>query len=110
VLGWIHAQFGIAELERERGVEARAIAARIDDVRGRLLLAEHPWLRVRAFVLGALSADGARAELLLDRAEEELPRFHRRSCDLELERELVERCRLAVAGGEPMGPIELDFL
>jgi tetratricopeptide (TPR) repeat protein len=110
VLGWIHAQLGIAELERARGVEARAIAERIEDVRGRLLLVEHPWLRVRAFVLGALSAEGARAERLLDRAEEELPRFHRRSCDLELELELVERCRLAICGGEPMGPIALDFL
>lgn len=110
VVGWIHAQLGIAELERARGTDARAISARIDDVRGRLLLGEHPWLRVRTFVLGALSAGGARADLLLDRAEEELPRFHRRSCDLELEQELVERCRIAVSGGEPMGPIELDFL
>lgn len=110
VVAWIHAQLGLAELERARGVEAAAIAARIDDVRARLLLGEHPWLRVRTFLLGALSAGPARAEQLLDRAEEELPRFHRRSCDLELERELVERCRLALSAGETVAPIELDFL
>lgn len=110
VVAWVHAQFGLAELERERGDDAREISARIDDVRRRLLLAEHPWLRLRAFVLAALSSEGARAEQLIDRAEEELPRFHRRSCDLELERELVETCRVAVAGGDAMGPIALDFL
>lgn len=110
VVGWIHAQLCLAELARERGDAALEIAARIDDVRRRLALAEHPWLRLRAFLLGALSADRPRAEQLLDRAEEELPRFHRRSCDLELERDLVEHCRAAVEAGEPMAPIALDFL
>lgn len=110
VVGWIHAQLCLAELARQRGDNSAEIAARIDDVRGRLALAEHPWLRLRAFLLGALSADGARAERLLDRAEDELPRFHRRSCDLELERDLVEQCRAAVDGGVAMAPIALDFL
>jgi tetratricopeptide (TPR) repeat protein len=110
VLGWIHAQLCLAELGRERGDDAREISVRIDDVLRRLLLAEHPWLRLRAFALGALSADGSRAERLIDRAEEELPRFQRRSCDLELERELVENCRVAVVGGDAVPPIALDFL
>ncbi|MDO8210752.1 hypothetical protein [Conexibacter sp. CPCC 206217] len=110
VVGWIHAQLSLAELARERGDDAREIAARLDEVRHRLLLAEHPWLRLRTFALAALSAEGALAERLLDLAEEELPRFHRRSCDLELERDLVERCRVAVDDRDTMPPIPLDFL
>jgi hypothetical protein len=60
--------------------------------------------------MAALSAEGAQAEGLIDRAEQELPRFHRRSCDLELERVLLERCRIAVETGATADPIDMDFL
>jgi hypothetical protein len=82
----------------------------VTDVGHRLLLPEHPWLRVRTLLIGALSAPPARAEALIDRAEAELPRFQRRSGDLALEDALVERCRVAVDSGEPVPPIALDFL
>lgn len=110
VVGWVHARLCLAELARERRADPREIAAIVADVQRRLVLAEHPFLRLRTFAIGALSAPAARAEWMVDRAEEELPRFHRRSCDLELERELVELCRLAVAAGEEPPPIPLDFL
>jgi hypothetical protein len=108
--GWIRAQLGLAEIARERGDDASEIAERIRTVCRHLLLAEHPWLRLRAFVLGSLSARGPEVERLLDRAEDELPRFQRRSCDLEIERQLVDDCRRAVHDGEPIPPIELDVL
>lgn len=110
VIGWIQAQLCLADLTRSRGGGDAEAAAIVEEVQHQLLLAEHPWLRLRTFALGALAARGSRAEQLLDRAENELPRFHRRSCDLELERDLIERCRLAVGGEEPLPAIELDFL
>lgn len=110
VIGWIHAQLCLAELVRGRGGAPSEVTAIVDEVQHRLLLVEHPWLRLRTFAIGALSASGQRAETLLDRAEDELPRFHRRSGDLELEQGLVERCRVAVASGRPLAPIDLDFL
>lgn len=110
VIGWIHAQLCLAEVARVGGAAPAEVSGLVDEVQRRLPLSEHPWLRLRAFVLAALSAPPARAEQLLDRAEDELPRFHRRSGDLELERELVDRCRLALAAGEPPEPFALDFL
>ncbi|MBB4663349.1 hypothetical protein [Conexibacter arvalis] len=110
VIGWIHAQLGLAELARVRGADAAEVNAIVGEVHDRLPLAEHPWLRLRAYAIAALSAPPARAEQLLDRAEDELPRFHRRSGDLELERDLVERCRDAVGSGERLEAIELDIL
>lgn len=110
VIAWIHAQLCLAEVARVSGAPPAEVSALVDEVHRRLPLAEHPWLRLRAFVLGALSAPPARAEQLLDRAEDELPRFHRRSGDLELERELIDRCRLAIATGTPPEAVSLDFL
>ncbi|HEY4280147.1 MAG TPA: hypothetical protein VGM91_18130 [Conexibacter sp.] len=109
-VGWIHAQLCLAELARDRREDPGEVAELVAQVHRELLLSEHPWLRLRAFAIGALSANGARAERLIGRAEDELLRFHRRSCDLELERDLVERCRFAVTAGVPAEPIELDFL
>jgi len=110
VIGWIQAQLALAELLRERGAGRAEVAAHVGEVQHRLPLAEHPWLRLRAFAIAALSAEGARAEQLLDRAEDELPRFQRRSGDLELERVLVDRCRAAISAGTRLEPVELDFL
>jgi tetratricopeptide (TPR) repeat protein len=110
VIAWIHAQLCLAELARASGAAAAETLALVDDVLRRLPLAEHPWLRMRTFLLAALSADEAQAEGLIDRAEQELPRFHRRSCDLELERVLLERCRIAVETGVAADPIDMDFL
>jgi tetratricopeptide (TPR) repeat protein len=109
-VGWIHAQLCLAELARDRGEDRGHVAGLVAQVHRELLLVEHPWLRLRAFVIGAVSASGPRAERLIGRAEDELLRFHRRSCDLELERDLVERCRFAVTAGVPADPIEFDFL
>jgi len=109
-VGAIRAQLGLAELARARRADPAEVAGLVGEAQRQLLLGEHPWLRLRAFALAALSARGRRAELLLDRAEDELPRFHRRSCDLELERELLERCRLDAGRGAAAEPIELDFL
>jgi tetratricopeptide (TPR) repeat protein len=110
VIAWIHAQLCLAELARASGAPAAETLALVDDVLRRLPLAEHPWLRMRTLLLAALSADEAQAEGLIDRAEQELPRFHRRSCDLELERVLLERCRTAVETGVAADPIDMDFL
>lgn len=110
VVGWIQAQLCLGELARQRGADRHETAAVAADVQRRLLLAEHPFLRLRTFLLGAASAEPGRADELIDRAEEELPRFHRRSCDLELERDLVETCRLALAAGEQPPSIAIDFL
>ncbi|MCW2953959.1 MAG: hypothetical protein JWQ48_3129 [Conexibacter sp.] len=110
VIAWIHAQLCLAELDRASGAPAAATRALVGDVLRRLPLAEHPWLRMRTFLMAALSAEGAQAEGLIDRAEQELPRFHRRSCDLELERVLLERCRIAVETGATADPIDMDFL
>lgn len=110
VVCWIQAQLCLGELARGRGAEASAVAAIVSEVQHRLPLAEHPWLRLRTFVLGALSSSGAQAEQQLGRAEQELPRFQRRSGDLELEAELVERCRVALATGRRADPMTIDFL
>lgn len=110
VVAWMHAQLCLAELLRARGDDPRHITALLGDVGHRLPLTEHPWLRVRTLALGALSAPSAHAEQLLDRAEAELPRFQRRSGDLELEAELVEDCRIALLTGQPAAPIALDCL
>lgn len=110
VVGWIQAQLCRAELARAGGADAGEVTAIVAEVQRRMALVEHPFLRLRTFAIGALSATGEQAERLVDRAEDELPRFHRRSCDLELERELVEVCRVAVAAGEEPPPIAMDFL
>ncbi len=110
VVSWIHAQLCLAELSRVSGEPRAETSALLDQILCRLSLAELPWLRARTLMLAALSAAPERAERLIDRAEQELPRFQRRSCDLELERGLLERCRVAVATGEPADPIDLDFL
>lgn len=110
VIGWIHSQLCLAELARARGADPAEVASLVGEVQHRLPLVEHPWLRLRAFAIAALSAEGAHAEQLLDRAEDELPRFQRRSGDLELERVLVDRCRAAVSAGTRLEPVELDFL
>jgi tetratricopeptide (TPR) repeat protein len=110
VVAWIQAQLRLAELARARDAHPAEIAAIVSDVRHRLPLGEHPWLALRTLVVGALSAPPAQAERLIDRAEAQLPRFQRRSGDLMLEEELVERCRVAVETGRPGPPLALDFL
>ena len=110
VIAWVQAQLGLAEVARAAGGDRAAVAALARPVHDRLGLDAHPWLALRAAVVAALSASRVQRERWLSRAEQVLPRFRRRSGDLELDEQLVERCRLALETRDPLPPIALDFL
>jgi tetratricopeptide (TPR) repeat protein len=110
MLHWTHAQLCLAEIARSDGRPRAEVAMILDGVRVQRILLEQPWLAVRTTLLAALSAPPGTAERLLDTAECQLGRFQRRSCDSELDRGLIERCRTQLAAGEPVGPIPMDFV
>lgn len=109
-LAWIQAQLGLAEVARAGGADRAVVAALASPVHDRLGLAAHPWLALRAAIVAAVSASSGQEERWLARAEEVLPRFRRRSGDLELDAELVERCRVALEARGELPPIALDFV